>query len=155
MSAFKKINDNSLKLILEQVQEKFDDEGLDVEKMSDIMEHSNLIEDVTKYFGANDLSFEDLSYLCEVFSLNSDFDPPLRRPFKKKKIRVTHKEYFTQSGVKYYEQYINSYTLLDKEDISVMGNEGMYEWWDGNLVDEDFGEYYTDDDSIDDVAWVE
>lgn len=155
MSVFKKINDNSLKLILEQVQEQFEDEGLDVEKMSDILEHSSTVEDLTKYFGVNDLSFDDLSYLCEVFSLNSDFDLPLRRPFKKKKIKVTHKEYFTESGVRYYRQYIDSYTLLDKEDVNVMGSEGIYEWWDGTIYEEYHTGSYSDDDEIDDVEWVE
>jgi len=155
MSQFKNINDKSMKLIMEQIKEQFDDENLGVETIKDYIENQHIVDGICQYFGLDGLYFEDYSYLCEMFVLNSDIEPPFRKPIKPKKIKVRHKEHYVKYGINYWQQMIDSYTLLDEEDLIAMQDSDMYYWWEGKLIDSVETEYETQEDDIDDVEWVE
>ncbi len=153
MSQFSKLNDRTLKMIMDQIAEVFSEASLDLESTEEFIENIDIVYDICKYFGITEIDFEDLSYLCGMFHLNEDIEPPFRRPTLKK-IKVTHKEHYVQYGTRYYEQYIDSYTLLDEDDINKMQTNDMYQYWNGKVVYNDIDESDVSDDEIDDVEWV-
>lgn len=103
MSIFKNLNDNSMKILMDQINQTFQEEGWDIEPLSDFVEQRGDIDEVCKYFGLSRLEFEDYSYLYEMFQLNPNVEPPFNRPILKV-FMVEHKEFYSVSGVKFYEQ---------------------------------------------------
>jgi hypothetical protein len=154
MSKFSDLSDRTLKLIMDQVKEQFEEEGLDVEAVADYVQNGNIVEDISKYVGVDNLSFEDLTYLCGLFIDNVDTEPPFKRP-RLKKFKITHKEEYVQYGARYYQQVIGSYALLDSDDLSAMQSEGSYEYWDGRVIDNDIYSEDTNDDEITDIDVID
>jgi hypothetical protein len=154
MSKFSDLSDRTLKLIMDQVKEQFEDEGLDVESVGDYVQNGNIVDDICKYVGVDDLSFEDLSYLCGLFIDNVDTEPPLKRP-RLKRFKITHKEDYVQYGTRYYQQVVGSYALLDSNDLYSMRSEGIYEYWDGTVVENDVYDEETNDDEITDIDVID
>jgi hypothetical protein len=150
MSQFKNINDKSMILIMEQLQEQFDSHRLDVEAIKDYVDNEDIVDGICKYFGVEPY-FEDYTYLCEMFNLNSNIELPLKRPYKKRKVKVTHKEYYVKYGINYWEQTIDTYTILDSADINAMRDNNLYNWWEGKLIDDEETDYETQEDNIDDI----
>ena len=115
------------------------------------MENLSIVNSDFSYFGINSPDLDDYTYLCELFVLNKTFEPPFKRP-KLKSMTVYHSEDYTSSGTKYFQQTINTYTILDKDDMYSLQSEGYYEYWDGDMTDDDSHNYETDDDQITDIV---
>ena len=153
MSIFKNLNDNSMKILMDQINQTFQEEGWDIEPLSDFVEQRGDIDEVCKYFGLSRLEFEDYSYLYEMFQLNPNVEPPFNRPTLKV-FMVEHKEFYSVSGVKFYEQNISSYADLDSSTIDAMRNNDMYEWWDGEETYNDEQNYETHDDEVSQIKRI-
>ena len=153
MSIFKNLNDNSMKILMDQINQTFQEEGWDIEPLSDFVEQCGDIDEVCKYFGLSGLEFVDYSYLYEMFQLNPNVEPPFNRP-DLKVFMVEHKEFYSVSGVKFYEQNISSYADLDSSTIDAMRNNDMYDWWDGQETYNDERNYETHDDEVSQIKRI-
>jgi hypothetical protein len=154
MSKFSDLSDRTLKLIMDQVKEQFEDGGLDVESVGDYVQNGNIVDDICKYVGLDDLSFEDLSYLCGLFIDNVDTEPPFKRP-RLKKFKITHKEDYVKYGSRHYQNVVGSYARLDSDDLYTMQSEGIYEYWDGRVVYDDVYDEETNHDEITDIDVID
>jgi len=145
-----KLNDGAIKQLMTLISEDLNNDGTPI-KLDHIMENLSIVNSDFSYFGINSPDLDDYTYLCELFVLNKTFDPPFKRP-KLKSMTVYHSEDYTSFGTRYYEQTINTYTILDKDDMYSLQSEGYYEYWEGNLTEDDSHNYETEDDEITDVV---
>lgn len=153
MSVFKKLNDKSMKVIMVQIDELFSEEGYDMDELSSFIELYSEIDEICKYFGLENLSFEDYSYLYEIIRLNPTLEPPFNKPILKV-YNVEHKEHYTQSGIKWYEQTIESYSDLDSDTLNAMRDHEMYYYYEGTETYDDTGNYESYDDEVGEIKRI-
>jgi hypothetical protein len=147
MSIFKNLNDNSMKILMDQINQFFEEEELDIDDLSVFVENGFEIDEICKYFGLAELEFHDYSYLYEMIQLNPNIEPPFNKPTLKV-FMVEHKEFYSVSGVRLHEQNISSYADLDSNTIDAMRNNDMYNWWDGQETYNSENNYETHDDEV-------
>lgn len=146
MSRVNNISDGVLRLILESMNEKFNEEGITVDldnyNYSDDIPPS--VDDVVKYFGISDLTYEEIGFFVQLYVNNPNFnnlDVILKRPTLKKFI-VQHSEDVKKYELVVYESEILSYMDLNESIIRSMQYSGDYDYWDGRVIEEDV--YDTD-----------
>lgn len=151
-SNISKLNDGAIKQLMTLISEDLDNyvDRTPI-KIDYIMENLSIVKSDLSYFGINSPDLDDYTYLCELFVLNKTFEPPFKRP-ELKSMTVYHSEDYTSTGTKYYEQTINTYTILDKDDMYSLQVEEYYEYWEGIITDDDSHHYENESDTITDIV---
>ena len=142
-----KLPEKQLRLILNLLKDAFEENGDAPTDGADFFEnYLNIVDDVLKYVNMTPDDIEGYSFIGELYFLNKDNNSSnIIRPTAKV-FNVYHKETKVETVSNYYKQTISSYMDLDKSILIECQSNGMYEYYDGNLVDTD----YWDTDYIDD-----
>ena len=150
MSKLDKLKDNAIKQLMALISKDFNDEGLSV-NIINIVDNQNIVDSALSYFGISNSDLEDYTYVCELFVLNENFETqPIQRP-KMKSIFVAHSEDYNEYGTRYYEQTIDSYTMLDNDDLYALSSNEFYNYWEGENVTNDVHDSEVSNDSIEEI----
>jgi hypothetical protein len=150
MSKLGKLNDNAIKQLMSLISKDFNDEDLSV-NMINIADNQNIVDSALSYFGISSPDLEDYTYVCELFVLNQNFEtPPIQRP-EMKSIVVTHSEDYNEYGTRYYEQTIDTYTMLDNDDLYALSSNEFYNYWEGENTVNDVHDTEVSSNSIEEI----
>ena len=152
MANFDNMSDGVLRLILSSMHEKFEEEGVEInEHDTYAAEVIGIIDEVVKYFSITDTNYEIWGFFIMLYLNNPDFNNPdvnIERPTLKN-YEVTHNEEITVYKTVTYLNEISSYIPLTKSVLYDMGSISEYEYWDGDIINEDT---YDSDVSSDDIV---
>ena len=68
-----------------------------------------------------------------------------------KSIVVTHSEDYNEYGTRYYEQTIDTYTMLDNDDLYALSSNEFYNYWEGENTNNDVHDTEVSSDSIEEI----
>lgn len=135
MGKYDNISDGVLKLIIEEVNNSFDDNGVDFDDLN-FIEVAESISDVISYFGVDfdASSLSDVSYFYELCRINPNYnDEPIKRP-ELKKYEVEWDENVTVYKTVTISQTIESFMELDKNIVRDLEDEGVIDYTDGRIL---------------------
>ena len=146
------LTDKQLKLIITQLQERFEQEDEDIFDDYNCFnsEITEIIEDVVKYFGITIEDSTDLSFFIALCRLNPTAEGEILRP-QHNTFDVFHEENAHLSKVTTFKQTIGSFLELDKDILSSMRDAEFYFYYEGTIVNE---EEYSYDVSSDEVTEI-
>ena len=146
------LTDKQLKLIITQLQERFEEEDEDIFDDYNCFNNyiTEIIEDVVKYFGIEIKNGTDLSFFIALCRLNPTAEGEIKRP-QHNTFDVLHEENAHLSKVTTFKQTIGSFLELDKDILSSMRDNDYYIYYDGDVIDEEEYSYDVSDDSVTDV----
>ena len=159
-SIFDTINDKTLFKFIKMVMEEVDFETLESSQDYTLQEGVETIESTLGIRG-NDSSL-DCDYIYNVWKLNEDLfeEDKLTNDLNKptfKKVEFDWYLWETQWVKQTYRHQIETYSS-EKGDIYSyvygMNQDGDYAIWDGNLIDTEYLNSETNDDSIDDTSFT-
>jgi len=159
-SIFDTINDKTLFKFIKMVMEEVDFETLESSQDYTLQEGVETIESTLGIRG-NDSSL-DCDYIYNVWKLNEDLfeEDRLTNNLNKptfKKVEFDWYLWETQWVKQTYRHQIETYSS-EKGDIYSyvygMNQDGDYAIWDGNLIDTEYLNSETNDDSIDDTSFT-
>ena len=154
MANFNNMSDGVLRLILSSMREKFEEEEVEInEHDTYAAEVIGIIDEVVKYFSITDSNYEIWGFFIMLYLNNPDFNNPdvnIERPTLKN-YEVTHNEEITVYKTVTYLNEISSYIPLTKSVLYDMGSISEYEYWDGDIINEDT---YDSDVSSDDISSI-
>ena len=154
MANFNNMSDGVLRLILSSMREKFEEEEVEInEHDTYAAEVIGIIDEVVKYFSITDSNYEIWGFFIMLYLNNPDFNNPdvnIERPTLKN-YEVTHNEEITVYKTVTYLSNVSSYIPLTKSVLYDMGSISEYEYWDGDIINEDT---YDSDVSSDDISSI-
>ena len=156
MKSYQKYPDKVLIPMVKDIIEALESESMYMEDMSDVEgSFEDLSAIITKELNGylNDVDFEDVTYFIALIMMNDDFEPPLQRP-ELRKYRITHTYQRVETNNYVYRTVMNSYIPIDESILADLRNEGTYEPWDGDLIDEDNVDVEYSDDWVDDIEEI-
>ena len=156
MKTYQKYSDKALIPIMKDIIEALESESMYIEDMSDVEgSFEDLSEIITKELNGylSDVDFEDVTYFIALIMMNDDFEPPLQRP-ELRKYRITHTYQRVETNNYVYRTVMNSYIPIDESILADLRNEGTYEPWDGDLIDEDNVDVEYSDDWVDGIEEI-
>jgi hypothetical protein len=152
-SKLEKYSDRVLFLILKQIVEKCDEEGVDWKRANYNDEVSDIIEDSFRPFGIESNSYEDGDFIWSLLKNNLDvigeekLSKSLDRPvLKKYEFDVVVSETIYQST--YYTHKIESYSKSPYYLVKTMEEQGHFEYWEGNDTYRDVHDSETNEITI-------
>lgn len=153
MTDYTKLPDNVLRLIIINLKNDLEDNGVDID--NNIFDASNLsiIDDTLQYFNIKPSDTEDYSFFIALCGLNnnlSDKNTPIKKP-KLEQYEVQHSEDITVWKTIVYSQTIPSYVPLTRSILQDLQYDGMYDYWDGRIVDEQTNDTETTDSTVVDI----
>ena len=152
MANFNNMSDGVLRLILSSMREKFEEESVEIsEHDAYAAEVILIIDDIVKYFSITDTNYEIWGFFIMLYLNNPDFNNPdvnIERPTLKN-YEVTHDEEITLYKTVTYLNEVSSYIPLTKSVLYDMGSISEYEYWDGDIINENV---YDSDVSSDDIT---
>jgi hypothetical protein len=153
MTDYTKLPDNVLRLIITNLKNDLEDNGVDID--NNIFDASNLsiIDDTLQYFNIKPSDTEDYSFFIALCGLNNDLsdkNTPIKKP-KLEQYEVQHSEDITVWKTIVYSQTIPSYVPLTRSILQDLQYEGMYDYWDGRIVDEQTNDTETTDSTVVDI----
>ena len=156
MKSYQKYPDKALIPIMKDIIEALESESMYMEDMSDVEgSFEDLSAIITKELNGylSDVDFEDVTYFIALIMMNDDFEPPLQRP-ELRKYRITHTYQRVETNNYVYRTVMNSYIPIDESILADLRNEGTYEPWDGDLIDEDNVDVEYSDDWVDGIEEI-
>jgi len=149
---YTKLTDKQLKLIITQLQERFEEEDEDIFDDYNCFNNyiTEIIEDVVKYFGIEIKNGTDLSFFIALCRLNPTAEGEIKRP-QHNTFDVLHEENAHLSKVTTFKQTIGSFLDLNKSILESMRDTDYYIYYEGNVIDE---EEYSYDVSSDEVTEI-
>lgn len=156
MKLYQKYSDKALIPILKDIIEALESNDIYLEDMDDVDNNfDELSSIITKELNGylSDVDFEDVTYFIALIMMNDDFEPPLQRP-ELRKYRITHTYQRVETNNYVYRTVMNSYIPIDESILADLRNEGTYEPWDGDLIDEDNVDVEYSDDWVDGIEEI-
>ena len=156
MKSYQKYPDKALIPIMKDIIEALESESMYMEDMSDVEgSFEDLSEIITKELNGylSDVDFEDVTYFIALIIMNDDFEPPLQRP-ELRTYKITHTYQKIETNNYKYRTEMNSFIPIDESILDDLRNEGTYEPFDGDLIDEDNVDVEYSDDWIDDIEEI-
>jgi hypothetical protein len=149
---YTKLTDKQLKLIITQLQERFEEEDEDIFDDYNCFNNyiTEIIEDVVKYFGIEIQNGTDLSFFIALCRLNPTVEGEIKRP-QHNTFDVYHQEDAHLSKTTTYKQTIGSFLDLDEDILYSMRDGDYYIYYEGDVVDEEEHAYEVSDDNVTDI----
>ena len=149
---YTKFTDNQLKLIVTQLQERFEEEDEDIYDDYNCFNTyiTEIIEDVVKYFGIKIQNSTDLSFFIALCRLNPPGTGEILRP-QHNTFDVFHQEDAHLSKRTTYKQTIGSFLELDKDILDSMRDGDYYTYYNGDVIDEEEYSYDVSDNSVTEI----
>lgn len=147
------LSDKQLRIIITNLQNAFEDENVDINDDSDLFEYGtrDVIDSVLKYFGFEPWDEEDYTFFIALCRLNKNPEGSIVRP-KLETYKITHKEEVIEYKTIEYSTNINAYVPLNKDNVYSMGQNDLYFYYEGKVVDEQVDDTEHRDDYIDDIS---
>ena len=149
---YTKLTDKQLKLIITQLQERFEEEDEDIFDDYNCFNNyiTEIIEDVVKYFGIEIKNGTDLSFFIALCRLNPTAEGEIKRP-QHNTFDVLHEENAHLSKVTTFKQTIGSFLDLNKSILESMRDTDYYIYYEGNVIDEEEYSYDISNDDVTDI----
>jgi len=154
MSNYVNLPDKSLRVIILTLNKEFDENDIDIEG-NDIFEEDtvNLIDKTLEYFGIGGQDIELYSYFISLCLLNPNFldkNTPIQRP-RLNKYEVIHSESSRVWQTTTYRTVIPSYIELDKNMITDLRSIELYDYWDGQIINENVDDSESTGDEVEEI----
>jgi len=154
MSNYVNLPDKSLRVIILTLNKEFDENDIDIEG-NDIFEEDtvNLIDKTLEYFGIGGQDIELYSYFISLCLLNPNFldkNTPIQRP-RLHKYEVIHSESSRVWQTTTYRTVIPSYIELDKNMITDLRSIELYDYWDGQIINENVDDSESTGDEVEEI----
>ena len=147
-SQFEKFPEKNLRLILRVISEVVYDR--------DLVTYSNVRDIKSKL---EDLGFRvskiDYEFLFELMRMNPNFETDKIEMPSLHNYEITFARQVVKYSTEYWETDVESYLSDDKDLKSFIDEVDSVEWWDGKMVDEDFGDEETTDLTIYDINKID
>lgn len=154
MGNYVNLPDKSLRVIILTLNKEFDENNIDIEGNTIFEEDTvNLIDATLEYFGIKDQTIELYSYFISLCLLNPDYldkNVPIQRP-RLNKYEVIHSESSRVWQTTTYRTVIPSYIELDKNMITDLRGIELYDYWDGQIINEDIDDSESTGDEVDEI----
>ena len=154
MGNYVNLPDKSLRIIILTLNKEFDENNIDIEG-NDIFEEDtvNLIDATLEYFGIGGQDIELYTYFISLCLLNPDYldkNVPIQRP-RLNKYEVIHDESSRVWQTTTYRTVIPSYIELDKNMITDLRGIELYDYWDGQIINEDIDDSESTGDEVQEI----
>ena len=147
-SQFEKFPEKNLRLILRVISEVVYDR--------DLVTYSNIRDIKSKL---EDLGFRvskiDYEFLFELMRMNPNFETEKIEMPSLHNYEITFARQVVKYSTEYWETDVESYLSDDKDLKSFVDEVDSVKWWDGKMVDEDFGDEETTDLTIYDINKID
>ena len=147
-SQFEKFPEKNLRLILRVISEVVYDR--------DLVTYSNVRDIKSKL---EDLGFRvskiDYEFLFELMRMNPNFETEKIEMPSLHNYEITFARQVVKYSTEYWETDVESYLSDDKDLKSFVDEVDSVKWWDGKMVDEDFGDEETTDLTIYDINKID
>jgi len=147
------LSDKQLRIIITNLQNAFEEDKVDINDDSDLFGYGtrDVIDSVLKYFGIELWDEEDYTFFIALCRLNKNPEGSIVRP-KLETYKITHKEEVIEYKTIEYSTKINAYIPINKDNVYSMGQNDLYFYYEGNVVDEQVDDTEHRDDYIDDIS---
>ena len=157
MGNYVNLPDKSLRVIIMTLNKEFDENDIDIEG-NDIFEEDtvNLIDATLEYFGIGGQDIELYSYFISLCLLNPgylDKTVPIQRP-RLNNYEVIHSESSRVWQTTTYRTVIPSYIELDKNMVNDLRGIELYDYWDGQIINEDIDDSESTGDEVDEINMI-
>jgi hypothetical protein len=158
MGNYVNLSDKSLRVIILTLNKEFDENNIGIEG-NDIFEEDtvNLIDATLEYFGIGGQDIELYSYFISLCLLNPDYldkNVPIQRP-RLNKYEVIHDESSRVWKTTTYRTVIPSYIELDKNMVNDLRGIELYDYWDGQIINEDIDDSESTDDEVQEINRIQ
>ena len=147
-SQFEKFPEKNLRLILRVISEVVYDR--DLVTYSNVREIKSKLEDLG--FQASKIDYE---FLFELMRMNPNFETDKIEMPSLHNYEITFARQVVKYSTEYWETDVESYLSDDKDLKSFVDEVDSVKWWDGKMVDEDFGDEETTDLTIYDINKID
>ena len=158
MSNYVNLPDKSLRVIIMTLNKEFDENNIDIEGNNIFEEDTvNLIDATLEYFGIGGQDIELYSYFISLCLLNPDYldkNVPIQRP-RLNKYEVIHDESSRVWKTTTYRTVIPSYIELDKNMVNDLRGIELYDYWDGQIINEDIDDSESTDDEVQEINRIQ
>jgi hypothetical protein len=147
------LSDKQLRIIITNLQNAFEEDKVDINDDSDLFGYGtrDVIDSVLKYFGIELWDEEDYTFFIALCRLNKNPEGSIVRQ-KLETYKITHKEEVIEYKTIEYSTKINAYIPINKDNVYSMGQNDLYFYYEGNVVDEQVDDTEHRDDYIDDIS---
>jgi len=147
------LSDKQLRIIITNLQNAFEEYNVDINDDSELFEYGtrDVIDSVLKYFGLEPWDEEDYTYFIAICRLNKNPEGSIVRP-KLETYNILHKEEMIEYKTIEYSTNINTYIPLNKDNVYSMGQNDLYFYYEGKVVDEQVDETEHRDDYIENIT---
>jgi len=149
----KKYDERTLKLIISTLLEVFEEESLDYENNFDdtICDH---IDDSLKYIGINIKNWDDYTFYVQLVRINPNYETESIKVPELGKYEVDLDVTLTEYAVETWRHDVYSY--FDQQNLikEQLTNYPDHSYWEGNMIDKDVYDSYTDDVRVSHVERV-
>ncbi len=157
MSNYVNLSDKSLRVIIITLVKEFDENNIDIDGNTIFeVDVVNIIDDILQYFGIKSRDIELYSYFISLCILNPNYldkTVPIQRPTLNK-YKVLHDETSRIWQTTTYRTIIKSYIELDKNMVNDLRSIDLYEYYDGQIINEEVHDSETTDDEILDITKI-
>jgi len=154
MGNYVDLSDKALRVIILTLNKEFDENNIDIEGNTIFEEDTvDLIDKTLEYFGIGGQDIELYSYFISLCLLNPDFldkNVPIQRP-RLNKYEVIHSESSRVWQTTTYRTVIPSYIELDENMITDLRSIELYDYWDGQIINETVDDSESTDDEVDEI----
>ena len=147
------LSDKQLRIIITNLQNAFEEENVDIDDDSELFEYGtrDVIDSVLKYFGLEPWDEEDYTFFIALCRLNKNPEGSIVIP-KLETYNILHKEEMIEYKTIEYSTNINTYIPLNKDNVYSMGQNDLYFYYEGKVVDEQVDETEHRDDYIENIT---
>ncbi len=157
MSNYVNLSDKSLRVIIITLVKEFDENNINIDGNTIFEEDVvDIIDDILQYFGIKSRDIELYSYFISLCILNPNYldkTVPIQRPTLNK-YEVLHDETTRIWQTTTYRTIIKSYIELDKNMVNDLRSIDLYEYYDGQIINEEVHDSETTDDEILDITKI-
>jgi hypothetical protein len=147
------LSDKQLRIIITNLQNAFEENNVDIDDDSELFEYGtrDVIDFVLKYFGLEPWDEEDYTFFIALCRMNKNPEGSIVRP-KLETYNILHKEEVIEYKTFEYSSNINTYIPLNKDNVYSMGQNDLYFYYEGKVVDEQVDETEHRDDYIENIT---
>jgi hypothetical protein len=147
------LSDKQLRIIITNLQNAFEENNVDIDDDSELFEYGtrDVIDSVLKYFGFEPWDEEDYTFFIALCRLNKNPEGSIVRP-KLETYNILHKEEVIEYKTVEYSSNINAYIPLNKDNVYSMGQNDLYFYYEGKVLEEQVDETEHRDDYIENIT---
>jgi|LakMenE01Jun11ns_1017448.scaffolds.fasta_scaffold9579461_1 hypothetical protein len=154
MGNYVDLSDKALRVIILTLNKEFDENNIDIEGNTIFEEDTvDVIDKTLEYFGIRGQDIELYSYFISLCLLNPgylDKNVPIQRP-RLNKYEVIHSESSRVWQTTTYRTVIPSYIELDENMITDLRSIELYDYWDGQIINETVDDSESTDDEVEEI----